>query len=110
MLLFSGDVFYPISKRVLDHWSIISRSWHVANYVLNPTVQFYIQICVFLVGVVARCFGTPFGELVFKCWASSLHFGDPLEGINFMFISDLISILMCISESLNISIDMQLRS
>ena len=88
MLLFNGGDFYFIGRRVLEDLRFIFISWHEANNILIPTVQFYFHICVIPIGVVAGCFGTPFGELVFKCWGSALHFGDLLEVVIIFFISN----------------------
>ena len=67
-----------------------------------PTMQFYFQIYVIPVGAVAGCLGTPFGELVFKCWGYALQFGDLLEVIILLFISNQIHF-----PNLNISVDLQ---
>ena len=60
----------------------------MANYIINPIVQFCFQIYTIPVGAIAGNFGTPYGELVFKCWGYVLHFGDPLEEIILLFITD----------------------
>ena len=69
------------------------------NIVLLPDLHFS-------VGIVAGCFGTSVGQLVFKCWGSALHFGDPLEEIYILYILDLIYIFLNTSEYLNIFADM----
>ena len=105
---FSGEGFYPIGKRVLDHWRIIFRCWHVAKLILNPTTQYCFHNSVIHVGSLAGCFGTSLEELVFKCWGSALHFEDPFKEIYVLFISDLICIFLNIYESLNIASDLKL--
>ena len=79
----------------------------MANLVLNPTVQYCFQNYVIPIGVVAGCFGTSLGELVFKCWGSALHFEDLLKKGLCIFQS---SSDLYISESLNIAADLKLRS
>ena len=75
----------------------------MAKLIINPIVQYFFENYVILVGVVVGCFGTPFGEMVFKCWGSALHFGDPLEEISTFFISNMICMFLNNSKDLNIS-------
>ena len=78
---FSGKVFYPLDKSVLDHWSYIIISWHQAKPFLESKKKFLSHNCVIWKSRVAGSFGMLLEErsLVFGI----LPFTVVIHGLDF---------------------------